>query len=483
MEIMILSQSKEKITYRILALIGLIGLIVSLSFGSLEAAIAIIGLPFAFLLLWEMSKNPSFLLYILFALNYFILGITRYIDIPGVSVIFDVLLILLLLIIFMHSILFNNINWKYAINTLTISTLFWTAYTILEVVNPSGVLEGWVLSRGNIYYMFFYSVVTTLLIVNINQVKIIINMYALFTAIALIKVFQQKFIGFDPAEQYWLVTRGATTHIIASGIRYFSIFTDAGNFGSNMGASGIIFIFIGLGTKIKKMKIPYLILGALSIYAMFLSGTRGAVVVPLGGIALYTILKKNVSAAIIGGLTLSIIYSFFAFTYIGQSNDLIRRMRTAFRPSEDPSYIVRTENKKKLGAHLKNKPFGEGLGLSGGENIKVSNRLTTQIANDSWFVKIWVETGIVGLILYIAILVVILINCMYIIMFKIKSYELKTIFIALLSGVFGLFLSAYGNAFLGQFPTLVLVFVFLGMIINGEIIDKTVPFEQTVSNN
>lgn len=39
-------------------------------------------------------------------------------------------------------------------------------------------------------------------------------------------------------------------------------------------------------------------------------------------------------------------YVFFAHTYIGESNTSIRRMRTAFRPTEDASYIVRKENQK-----------------------------------------------------------------------------------------------------------------------------------------
>lgn len=48
-----------------------------------------------------------------------------------------------------------------------------------------------------------------------------------------------------------------------------------------------------------------------------------------------------------------LIYLFFAHTYIGQSNPMIRRMRTAFHPTEDASFNVRAENKKKLAVYLK----------------------------------------------------------------------------------------------------------------------------------
>lgn len=79
---------------------------------------------------------------------------------------------------------------------------------------------------------------------------------------------------------------------------------------------------------------------------------------------------------------------------------MIRRMRTTFRPTQDASFNVRKENQKKLALYLKDKPFGEGLGLSGGNARRFSSRLTANIPNDSTYVKIWVETGIVGLILF-----------------------------------------------------------------------------------
>ena len=70
------------------------------------------------------------------------------------------------------------------------------------------------------------------------------------------------------------------------------------------------------------------------------------------------------SAAAVGGIC---IYVFFAFTYVGESNYMIRRMRTAFRPNKDASYLVRKQNQKKLAEYLRNRPFGEGLGLGGVE--------------------------------------------------------------------------------------------------------------------
>ena len=165
-------------------------------------------------------------------------------------------------------------------------------------------------------------------------------------------------------------------------------------------------------------------------------------------------------------------YVFFAHTYIGESNTSIRRMRTAFRPTEDASYIVRKENQKKLAEYLKYKPFGEGLGLGGVEARKYGSRLTTLIPHDSFYVKTWMETGIVGLVLFLIIYVSALLRGCYLIMFRIKNNELRGILTAIACGIFGMMISAYGNAFFGQFPTGFIIILFLSVLINGEHIDQ-----------
>lgn len=97
---------------------------------------------------------------------------------------------------------------------------------------------------------------------------------------------------------------------------------------------------------------------------------------------------------------------------------MIRRMRTAFRPNKDASYLVRKQNQKKLAEYLRNRPFGEGLGLGGVEARRFGSRLTTTIPNDSTYVKIWTETGVVGILLYLLIYAGSLLWGCYCIMFK-----------------------------------------------------------------
>ena len=401
------------------------------------------------------------------------MGITRYVTIDGISVIIDVLLTGELIVIVLHSVLNRNIEWKYAINTFTIFSIIWMIYCTLEIANPTGMLETWILSRTLTFNGLLISIIISLAINHYQQIRRIIFLLSIFTLLAVTKALIQKFFGFDFAEERWLMESEAfKTHLLNTGTRYFSFYTDAGNFGSNMGFAGITFALITLSISGAGKKLYYAIISLLAFYAMFMSGTRGAIAVPLSALALYTIISKNYKAMIAGGGTLIAIYVFFALTTIGQGNGMIRRMRSAFVPTKDASFNVRKENQKKLASYLKDKPFGEGLGLSGVENRKHSVRLTTQVPNDSWYVKIWVETGIVGLILYIGGLLITIMRASWIIMFRVKNKELKGMLAGLVCGIFGLLVSAYGNPFWGQFPTTFIAFTGLAIALKGEYFDK-----------
>mgnify|MGYP000113932173 CR=1 FL=1 len=60
---------------------------------------------------------------------------------------------------------------------------------------------------------------------------------------------------------------GATTHIIWSGIRYFSFFTDASNMGANMGAAIMFFGIASLYMRSALCKIYYSCIAILALYA------------------------------------------------------------------------------------------------------------------------------------------------------------------------------------------------------------------------
>ena len=166
-----------------------------------------------------------------------------------------------------------------------------------------------------------------------------------------------------------------------------------------------------------------------------------------------------------------LIFVFFKFTYIGQSNQYIQRTRSAF-DLNDPSLLVRLENQKKLKAYLATRPFGGGLGQAG---IKAQRFLPdaylSNIPTDSWYVMIWAEEGIVGLVLHLFILFYIVGKSSWLIMFKIRDPILKIKMAALTSGMFGIMVASYGNQVLGALPTCILIYVSMAFMLNSKKLD------------
>jgi len=294
--------------------------------------------------------------------------------------------------------------------------------------------------------------------------------------LATLKAIMQVKMGVDPWEQGWLNEGNYKTHVLFGKLRAFSFLSDAGQFGANQGYSAVMATIVAIAEKNRLRKWFFIMVAVLAFYGLVISGTRGALSVPIAGLGLYFILRKNKTVMIIGAVVLLAVFYFFKFTTIGQGNADIRRMRTAFDPN-DASLQVRINNQKLLKSYMASRPFGGGIGHGGVKAQRfLPNAYLSQIPTDSWYVLIWVEQGIIGLVLHLAILFYILIKGSYRIMFKIRDPELKLKMAALAAGMFGVMVASYGNAVLGQMPTNVLIYISMALLLNTEKLD-TVPTE------
>lgn len=461
-------------------IIGLAVITYSLLSGAWYIFASICFFPFLLIMAIQVLKNPFVGVCLLFTFNYFFIPWYRYTQGSGLSVWYDVATVTLLVTLLVYSYhQQGKIAWKYAKNILTFGGCIWAIYTAAEILNPTALTEAWVYSRGTIYNTLVVSLISVLTMTTYKRLRIIMLFLSVFTLIAVVKAVYQKYAGFDETETAMLIeTEMYKTHLLSDVTRYFSFFTDAGNFGSNMGFAAVLFGISAIFTPQRSLRLYYIAISAISVYALFISGTRGALYVPIGGLLLFILISKNTKLMVSTTVAGSLLYVFFAFTYIGEGNIQIRRMRTAFKPTQDASFNVRKDNQKKLAQYLKDKPFGAGLGLGGVEANKYVNPhtattpLTATIPHDSYYVKLWMETGIVGLILYLTIYAGSLLRGCYLIMFRIKNKELRGALTGIACGIFGLMISAYGNAFFGQFPTGFMVILFLSTLVNGEHIDQ-----------
>ena len=293
---------------------------------------------------------------------------------------------------------------------------------------------------------------------------------------AFAKLMYQKYIGWTPGDKFFLnVMDGKRTHIIYYGTRYFSIFSDAANFGGSMGMSVVVFSIVGMHLKSIKTKLYYFAVAACACVGMFLSGTRSALPVPVAGIMAYLVLVKDFKKMVPIAIVCAIAVGILAFTDIGQSNTAIRRARTIFHREEDLSYQVRKQNQEALRGYMKELPFGNGLGMSAGRAQRNGDYSPlTYYPTDSWIVQLWVETGIVGLVIYLCVMLYIFARAAYIVFFKIGNRDLAGICAGLLAGVMGLFVMSTNNEVFTQFPNSILVYISLTLVFLAPQLEKTI---------
>lgn len=430
----------------------------------MTAGIGILTLPFLLTVIYLIFINARYGLLLLFVINYFALGLVRYIPAPwGLTV--DGLLLLSWISLF-----FKAFNEKIPIgkakNDLVLLASIWYGYILFQLVNPEAVSrEAWFYAmRGVGLYKFLILPLAFILLDHPKYLKLMLKIWLVFTALAVLKGLMQKFMGFDRFEQEWLDGGGALTHIILSGVRYFSFFSDAGNYGASMGFSGVVFSIIALHAKKMKTRIVYGTVAILAFYGMLISGTRGAMAVPAMGFLLYTILSKRAIIFVPGFTFMIVAFVFLKFTTIGQDNYEIRRARTALDPN-DASFQVRRENQRRLAVYLASRPFGGGIGAAGNWGQRFTpHTFLANVATDSWYVMIWAEMGIIGLLMHIFILLYIVVKSAWIIMSKLKNPGLTTPLMALLSGAFGIMIASYGNGVLGQMPNGIIIYLSMAFI-------------------
>jgi hypothetical protein len=426
---------------------------------NLTGGIAVLILPLPVYFLYLLFSNPRISFISVFFLNYFAIGLARYIDAPvGLSV--DAMLAFTWLTLIFYQ--FNHkINWEVALRDYTGFVVAWFIMTFFQLFNPEAISrEAWFYAMRSYALYSLLTVPLVYLIFNKSKdLDLFITLLAWFTIAAIAKALMQKYIGLDYAEKRWLNMPGnRLTHLLFGQLRVFSFFSDAGTFGGSMGFFTIIFTIFGINEKKRQKKLFYFGVAIGALYALMISGTRSAVAVPLAGFVVYAFLSKKFKIMMIMGFIVFGAFFFLKYTTIGQGNYDIRRMRSAFA-DDNASMNVRLDNRRMFAEYLKTRPFGGGVGSAGNWGLRFSpDTFLAQTATDGWYIQIWAEQGVVGLTFYAIMILYMAFKSSIIIFFRLKKPENIARAIAFVSGLAGLMLSSYTSSALGQMPNTIIAF-------------------------
>ena len=423
-----------------------------------SAFIAVMCVPAIALVGYFMFSKRMAMFYTLYIVNTILMFAERHFHVPVpismVNELFELMLIGMVLID----------KWRFhlerLLNIMLLLALVWVAFCMIEVFNDQCGLgidvyrwyTGARLMSMQILYAF---VVTTLYIDTPKKIMTILFIWAVFIIFAAIWLWKQKNIGMTEAEKRFLWSSPA--HIMGGKIRYFSCFTDAANFGIHTAVASAAFFIIAIYMKITRIRVFFAIAGCLGVWAFFGSGTRTALFCFIAAIMVFIVLCKNKKIITYVSVCFLIFLYILAFTKIGNGNENIRRMRTAF-DKEDASLGVREQNKATLRKYMHDAPWGIGIGLENSDMPAYNKfKLVSQVPPDSEYVYIWVRTGVVGVTVFTIVNILMAFGACWIVFFMLKNKSLRGIGIAYTAAFVGLHLGGYANQILLQFPN-VLVF-------------------------
>ncbi|QMW05851.1 O-antigen ligase family protein [Spirosoma foliorum] len=417
-----------------------------------------VGVPIAIILLVGVLLEPRLGLLIYLNLS-FLIGFTRFLTADiAVGTGLDGILVLTLLSTFLNG---KRMEWKRLRRPAFWVLIVWLSFTILEYFNPEHPHpSSWFYhARSFSLSWFLLAIIVSVNPITKGDIKVLFIVWLVWSFFAALWGFKQQYIGLEPAELRWLAEGAEKQHILWGQLRSFSFYSDAGQFGSEMAGVTLLCLILFFETDSWLYRIVYVLLAIILFWGFAVSGTRGALFVILAGFPAYFGLKRNPVHILRGLMVAGPVLAILLFTHIGDSVYQIWRIRSALHPTEDASFLVRLENQQKLRNFLKDKPFGAGIGTSSGAGQRFSpNYFAAQIPTDSWYVQIWIETGVVGLTLYLLML------ASFILIGTIKIWQLKdpwvtTMMIALLAEFTGICVVSYTNPILGQFPTSSILFI------------------------
>lgn len=426
---------------------------------SLALFLALAGLPLALFCLFNITFAIGMMLVISLAVPFAL----KYTGAP-IGTLLDLLILLSTVGILLRQI--KERDWSFAKYPLSYMILVWLYYNLMEVLNPEAQSKlAWLYTVRSVAIQQVVFFIAAYAFRNnrkgaMNILKLIIGMSVLAAVYGL----KQQYLGFSGGEKAWMMADEERFQLYFQWgmMRIPSFCYDPTTFGILMACFAVFCATMVAGATGRIHKILFGIMVALSLWAMAFTGTRTAFgLVPIGAVFFCgLILSRRV--LLIGGL-LAVLGA--GFVLKSTSNGVIYRIQSAFKPSHDDSMNLRLENQKKIQPYIQSHPLGGGLGSCGvwGKRFNPESELA-KFPHDSSFVRMGVELGWIGLILYTLFHYFVLRTGLYYFI-RCRDPFIKSLYAGITTWCFMLAIACYFQEAILQLPMNVIYNVFLGLLV------------------
>jgi hypothetical protein len=437
--------------------------------GIIMFAALLVGLPIA----WLLIQDERYLIPI--AITYSILVGPFLMAVKGVpiGIMMDGMLLIGVLGVVLRAL--KTGDWSYFNVPGKVVIALWVGYHLLQVGNPAAAsrVAWFYVMRPAVAYPFLYFIAYNMLKSKKDLQVIWFSVVGGIGFTIAWGLFQHMNGYFDFEMRYLQAADAIHLVYIQGRWRIFGTLTSPAQYGVVVTIFSMIFLLLGIFLK-HKSRYVYLILALGGFAAMVFSGTRTAfIVIPLA-IAALIVLERNVK---LYGLSAILGILFLIVVLMPTNNYHIQRIQSVFKSSEDASYQVREMNRKAIMPYIYTHPLGGGLGSTGVWGMRFSpyTRLA-QFAPDAGYMRVAVELGWIGMILYLSLLIR-LFWLSFTSFRKLKNHDLRILGLALLSGLSTLFLIEYAQDINGKLPMNILLWILMAIMIRLPEIQNNEEYE------
>lgn len=432
----------------------------------------IVGVP----ILISSIFNLRFGLIVVFVVSFFLLAISRMNPEIPLGIILDAFVAVMFFGLMIQQI--GSTDWRFIRNPVSWLVIVWIVYNFMMVANPAAASRlAWLYTIRSIAGLLLVYFITIKAVNSLNFVSMFFKIWIVLALLAALYGLKQEFLGFSDAELKWILSSEERFKLFFNWgkFRRFSFFSDPTVFGILMAYSSLLCIVLLTG-KIKIwQKVALALAAGTMLLAMVFTGTRTAFATVPVGIVFFTVitLRRNIMIGVGICMLMAAGVIYLPISSLGplDSNSL-NRIRSAFIGEEDPSYRVRQKNQEYIQPYIHSHPIGGGLGSVGvwGQRFSPDSPIS-QFPPDSGFVRVAVEQGWIGLVLYMALLFVLF-------RYGIRQYllcehpKVRLFYVAILTVLFSLVVANYPQQSFAIFPTIIVFYICMGIVVRLKDFDE-----------
>ncbi len=380
--------------------------------------------------------------------------------------------LLILMLVGLLARLIKEKDFSFAKSPISIFITAWIYYNLLQVINPWAASKvAWIYTVRTVALLLALYFIACYALNSYKKIITTIKVILFLTFISALYSLKQEFIGFSSAEMAWLHADEERFMLIFQWdrMRVFSFFSDPTTFGILMGYMSVFTFLLATGPFKVWQRMVLVLASICMLLGMAFAGSRTPFVMIPMGVIFYVILtfkKETIFATVlffmVGGV----------FVMKSTHSAVVWRIQSAFKGQSSDTIEVRERNQELVQPFIHAHPIGAGLGSTGywGKRFTPDSWLAS-FAHDSLYVRLAVETGWVGLLIYMGLLFTAMRTAIYY-YFRVKSPTIKLLYLCFAMNVFLLAVASYPQEAITLLPTSVMFYVTLAMIVRLKDFDE-----------